>query len=317
MNKNIKKVAVASRSFSSNRSLRDTLLSRYSNVKFNESGKSLADSQLIEFFKGCDAAIVALEKIDDSIVGQLPELKVISKYGVGLDNITLEALFNRGIKLAWTGGVNKRSVAELTLFMIIGTMHQAFFANYAVRSNNWHQVIGHTLSEKIVGIVGLGHVGQELVQLLKPFNCRILATDIVDKSSFATTHNLEIVTLDELLANSDVVSVHVPFSEKTRNLVSASQFNKMKKGAAFINTSRGNIVDESAILNALDSRHLSCAAFDVFAIEPLTDQKLIDNPYLYCTPHIGGSAEEAIKAMGMAAIDGLDNPKDAIGSNFI
>ena len=178
------KVAVASRSFSKHPVLRTKLLEQYSNVKFNDAGLSLSGESLIEFLSGYDKAIIALEEVNDPFLSALTDLKVISKFGVGLDKIDLNAMNRHGIKLGWTGGVNKRSVSELVVSAAISLLHRTVFASAEVGHGEWYQIKGRQLSECTVGIIGCGHIGKDLVSLLKPFNCNVLSHDILDFSEF-------------------------------------------------------------------------------------------------------------------------------------
>ena len=180
----MKSLAVASRSFSRNQVLRSEVLKRYPDAKFNDDGLSLSGDSLVNFLAGYEKAILALETIDESILSQLPTLKVIGKYGVGLDMLDLPALQKYGVKLGWTPGVNKRSVAELVVSFAISLLHRAVFANSEVKNGKWYQVRGRQLSECTFGIIGCGNVGKDVVRLLKPFNCKILAYDILDFLNF-------------------------------------------------------------------------------------------------------------------------------------
>ena len=303
------KIAVCSRSFSRNKVLRNELLSRYSNVKFNDKGLSLSGDRLVNFLKGCDKAITALEVVDEKILSQLPDLKVIGKYGVGLDMIDISAMRRHSISLGWTSGVNKRSVSELVVSFAISLLRLIPLAHREVLSGNWSQHIGSLLTGKTVGIIGCGNIGKDLVQLLQNFNCHIIANDIKDYHEFYEKFNIEPVALDLLLTKSDIVTLHIPLNNTTRNILNASKLNMMKPSAILINTARGGLVDEIALKNILRNHHIAAAAFDVFLEEPPKDSELIELENFLVTPHIGGSAKESILAMGMAAIDGLDNNK--------
>lgn len=305
----IKKVGVCSRSFSKHNLLRETLLKEFSNVKFNDQGLKLEGQSLIDFLQDCDAAIVALEKISEDILSALPALNIISKYGVGTDNIDFEALQRHQVHFYSEVGVNRRSVAELVIAFSIALLRSLPQANRLVRDNGWHQIIGSQLSGKTVGIVGCGNVGKDLVTLLKPFNCKIYVHDIVDYLEFFNEYDVENIPLEELLSRSDVISLHVPYDENTRQILSASKLETIKKGAILINTARGDLVDELKLKQLLMSGHIAGAAFDVFAIEPPEDRELLELDNFFATPHIGGSSNEAIINMGTAAIRGLQKYK--------
>jgi phosphoglycerate dehydrogenase-like enzyme len=303
-------VAVASRSFSHHPVLREELLSRYSHVVFNEKGKTLSGELLVQFLKGCRKAIVGLEILDEKIFSSLPELKIVSKYGVGLDMIDLEAMERHGILLGWAEGVNKRSVAELVISSMIALLHRLPEANEEIRSGQWRQTRGRQLTGKTVGIIGCGNVGKDLVVLLKNFKCRILVNDILDFPEFYRKHKITPLNLEELLRRADVVTLHVPLDDSTRNLLNAERLELLKNGAYLINMARGGLVNEVKLKKMLKEGRLGGGALDVFNNEPPDDMELLQLPNVIATPHIGGSTEEAVLAMGRAAISGLDKAQE-------
>lgn len=300
------KIAVCSRSFSRNPVLRAELLARYSHVTFNDDGVRLTGNRLVEFLRGHDKAVIALETIDASVLSQLPELKVISKYGVGLDMVDMAAMRAYGKRLGWTAGVNRRSVSELVVSFAIAMLRHVPAAHREVCDGTWRQHTGAQLTGRTVGIIGCGHVGKDLVLLLRPFGCTILAHDILDFPDFYAVHSVEPVGLENLIARADVVTLHVPLDGSTRGMLDARRLAMLKPTAVLINAARGELVDESALKEMLKSGRLAAAAFDVFATEPPQDRELLALPNFLATPHIGGSAEEAILAMGRSAIEGLE-----------
>jgi phosphoglycerate dehydrogenase-like enzyme len=303
----VDKVAVCSRSFSKNAVLRAALLARYAHVTFNDSGSQLEGDGLVEFLKGHTKAITALETIDEYVLSRLPELQVIGKYGVGLDMIDMEAMRRHGKRLGWTSGVNRRSAAELALAFMIVMLRHVPAANREVLTGTWRQHVGGLLTGRCVGIIGCGNIGKDLVKLLQPFGCSILVNDIREYADFYAEHRLESVSLEDLLKRSDLVTLHVPLNASTRGLITGKRLGQMKPSAILINAARGGLVDEVALKEALLNKQLAAAAFDVFKEEPPHDTELLNLPSFLGTPHIGGSAEEAILAMGKSAIDGLDN----------
>lgn len=300
------RVAVCSRSFSRNTVLREELLARYRHVTFNESGRQMEGDELVAFLRGHDKAITALEKITAPILAQLPKLRVIGKYGVGVDMIDMEAMRQHGKRLGWKGGVNRRSVSEMVIAFAVSMLRHFPAAQREILGGGWRQLVGGQLSGRTVGIIGCGFIGKDLVQLLKPWGCKLLAHDILDFPEFYAQHQVEAVSLDALLERSDVVTLHVPQDASTRNLLSAERLRLLKPTAVLINAARGGLVDEIEVREMLKSGHLAAAAFDVFSIEPPQDTELLNLPNFLATPHIGGSSEEAILAMGRAAIEGLD-----------
>jgi phosphoglycerate dehydrogenase-like enzyme len=300
------RVAVCSRSFSMNPVLRGELKQLYANITFNDAGAKLHGPSLVGFLRGHDKAITALESITGDILDQLPELKVISKYGVGLDMLDLDALKRHGVKLGWFGGVNRRAVAELALMFAISLLRRIPIASREVLDGGWRQHVGANLTGKTVGVVGCGFVGKDFISLLQPFGCRILAHDLLDFPEFYARYDVQPAGLDELLRAADVVSIHLPLDGNTRNLIDERRLRLIKPTAVLVNVARGGIVDERVVKSMLQNGQLAGAGFDVFATEPPADRELIAHPNFLATPHLGGSSEEAILAMGRAAIHGLE-----------
>ena len=299
------RIAVCSRSFSRNSRLREALKSQFRDVKFNDEGITLAGDSLIEFLGDCDMAITALERIDEYVLSQLPRLKRISKYGVGLDMIDLEALKRYQKQLAWKAGVNRRSVAELALTMMLTIIRKIPESQAQIASGNWVQTVGNTLSGKTIGIVGCGNIGQDLFSLLKPFGCQMLVNDINESYEFFSMNDLEVTPLTQLLSHSDIVTLHLPLDESTRHILSRAQLQEMRMGSILVNTARGGLIDEDALFDEIQKGRIVGAGLDVFEEEPPFSNKLLSFTQVVSTAHIGGSSEEAILEMGMAAIEGL------------
>ncbi len=299
------KIAVTSISFGKSTALREELLQIFPNSVFNESGQRLSGETLIEFINDADAAIVGVETIGDSVLENTPALKIISKYGVGLDSIDQESLKSRNISLGWTGGVNKRSVSEQTLCFMLGLCRNIFGSGFKLKNSEWNKDGGHQLSGKTVGIIGCGHIGSDVARLLSPFGCTLLVRDIEDKSDFCREHGASEVGLDEVLEKSDIISLHVHLTELTRQMVNENFLQRMKSTAFLVNTCRGEVVDQEALKIALSQKIIAGAALDVFIEEPPTDAEFLSLPNLMVTPHIGGNAKEAVEAMGRSAIDHL------------
>jgi len=302
-----KRVAVCSRSFSRNEALRCELKAKYKNVKFNDAGLALAGESLVDFLQGATHAIVALETFDDTVLTKLPELEVISKYGVGLDMIDMRAMRKHGVRLGWKGGANRRSVSELVVSFAIALLRHVPASHGEVLAGTWRQHIGRHLTGRRVGIIGCGFIGKDLVKLLQPFECQIRVNDIKRYDDFYEKYHLKAVEKEELLADSDIVTLHVPLDNSTRNMLTSDRLSLMKSDAILINAARGGLIDEHALKDMLMAGRLAAAAFDVFALEPPEDHELLSLPNFIATPHIGGSALEAIMAMGRVAINGLND----------
>ena len=298
-------VAVTSPSFGNSKLLRGELKQIFPNCFFNETGRSLSESELINFLKSADAAIIGTDPVNELMLSQVSRLKIISKFGVGLDNIDEAALIKYNIPLGWEGGVNRRSVAEMTLCFMLGLCRRIFVSGRKLKQMEWRKDGGVQLSGKTLGIVGCGNIGSDLIQLLAPFQCTLLVCDIIDKSEFCQKHNAQERSLEDLIALSDIITLHVPLTPLTIKMVDKEFFRQMKSTAYLINTCRGEVVDQNALKEALSKNIIAGAALDVFAEEPPRDRDLLVLPNLTVTPHIGGNAKEAVEAMGRSAIKHL------------
>ncbi len=302
------KVAVPAISFGQHPGLVKRLLDLYPDAKVNTDGARYyrSEQETIAYLDGYDAAIVSFEPINDRVLEALPRLKVVSKLGVGLDKIDAAAMRRHGVRLGWTPGVNKRSVAELALCLAIAALRHVVERNAAMRRGERPlQRMGRQLTGRVVGIHGCGEIGKEFVRLLQPFGCTVLACDIKDYADFYAEHRVTPVELDQLLARSEVLSIHLTVTDRTRGLYDAATLDKLRSDCVLINTARGRIIDEVALRERLKSRLIAAAAIDAFAIEPPTDDELLNLPNFIATPHIGAGAEEARWLMGITAIDGL------------
>ena len=302
------RVAVASHSFPKYETLRRELLQRYPDAVFNETRQPLAGDALIAFLNGFEKAITGLEVLDASVFDAVPELKIVSKYGVGLDMIDLAAARARGVSIRWTPGVNRQAVAELAIAFMIALARNLLPAARDLRDGKWPQGSGRQLSSAVVGIVGCGHVGKSVARLCRAFGARVVAYDIRRYDDFYRDAGITPMSFEELLGGSDFVTLHLPLDESTRVMFGAPQFAGMKPTSFLVNTSRGGIVDETALARALVDRTIAGAASDVFGVEPPADRDLLKLPNFVGTPHIGGSSIEAALAMGRAAIAALDDP---------
>lgn len=303
------KVKVSNVAFSKNSYLVGKLFAEFPDAIINEKGARMSNEELVGYFSDADAAIVGLEAINAELLDKLPQLKMIAKFGVGLDNIDLEACKQRNITVGWTGGVNRRSVAEMTLGFMLALSRNLFSTSAQLKEGNWNKNGGFQLTGKTIGIVGFGHIARELVLLLKPFQSKILVNDIIDLSSLVSRYEVTSVSKDVLFQEADIITVHTPLTVDTRNLFNKQVFEKMKTSALLINTARGGIVNEIDLKLALQEKKIAGAALDVYEEEPPVDSELLQLENLICTPHTGGNSYEAVVAMGMSALEHLSNYK--------
>lgn len=299
------KIVATSPSFSKNKKLQDEVYKYFPDAQLNLEGIKFSKQDLVEFIQNAEAIIVGLDEISVDVIDKCPNLKIIAKYGVGLDNIDIEECKRKNIKIGWTGGVNKLSVAEMALGFMLMFARNLFISSNELKDGKWNKSAGFQLSGKTVGIIGMGHTGKELVRLLKPFDCQIIANDVLDQTDYYSQNNIQEVSKDEIFKVSDFVTINTPFNDFTNNMVDIKVLKKMKDSAYIINIARGGIINEHDLKYALENKIIAGAALDAYLDEPPTNQEFLRLPNLICTPHIGGNAKEAIEQMGMSAINHL------------
>jgi phosphoglycerate dehydrogenase-like enzyme len=299
------KIVVTSSSFSKNEILKRELLASFPNSVLNETGVKLGGEALEAYIKDADGVIVGLEKINKDILKECHNLRAISKYGVGLDNLDLDYCKKKNIYVGWTPGVNKLSVAETALAFMLMLGKNLFLTSSQLKNGAWNKNGGFNLSGKTVGIIGVGNIGKELVRMLKPFYCDIMVNDIIDQHQYYEENGLREFEKECIYRDADFVTIHTPLTALTKNLINSEVLSSMKRTAFLINTSRGGIVKSDDLKWALKNNIIAGAALDVYEEEPPTDNELLGLPNLICTPHIGGNTIESIFAMGRNSIQHL------------
>lgn len=294
-------IAVTSRSFSRNQDLVNELGQWFPHYRLNDAGVPLEGEDMISFLQGAQGVIAGTEKYDSVAFDRLKGLKVLSRFGVGTDSIDLEALDDAGVQLEVTSGLNASAVAELTLTLMLMTVRRVWQSARRVVDGGWEQVTAHQLHGKPIGLIGMGNVARELNSLLQPFDCTVIGHDASD----VLLPNVAKVSLKELLSQADIVSVHVPLTPQTRELIGTAEIEIMRTGAILINTSRGGIVSEQSVLRALNSGRLGAVGLDVLESEPPHENQLIGHPNAVITPHMAGTSIESTLAMGKGAIANL------------
>lgn len=287
--------------------LRERILAEYPEAKFNNDIRHrMTEEEIIDFLADCDGAIMGGDVVSDRVLDALPNIRRIGIFGVGLNTVDLQACQRHGVRLGFTPGVNRLAVAELALCFMIAGLRWVTPLSLAMRNGEKPRTrVGRSLTGRVVGLHGCGHIGKEVVRLLAPFGCTIIAHDIRDYPEFYQAHGVRPVAFDELLDRAEVLSLHIPRSRTTENLYDATRLAQLRPDCVLVNTCRGGIVDETALLDRLESGALTAACFDVFAREPPANDRLLRHPNLLSTPHAGASTKEARIAMVDAALRGL------------
>ena len=251
---NKSKIGVTSRTFSRSEDLRKNLENNFSNVKYNQDGIHFNENNLVSFLLDCEGAIISGEHLSRKVIDQLPNLRIVSKFGVGVDTIDVKYLQKKGIYFHWKPGTNANSVAELALSYIILMTREAQILNRELISGNWSKVKNSKeLSELVIGIIGFGEIGRRLAQYLMAHKSDILVYDPYIKNLEPKSDTINLVSLNELLRKSDAVSLHLPLTNETEDLINKGKLKMMKKGSFLINLSRGGIVNEQDLIDALRS----------------------------------------------------------------
>ncbi len=283
--------------------LKTELEAQVGEVIYNPTGKPLTSMEIAKLLPGIDGYLAGLDGIDANALEKADRLKVIARYGVGVDNVDLSAARKKGIVVTNTPGANSVSVAELAVGLMLALARQIPEAVEAVHQGKWPRYSGVSLEGKTIGILGLGAIGKQLARRLTGFDCKIMAFDPYADSAYAKENHIEIAPMDDVIRQADFVSLHLPLLPETRGIVDETFLAKMKKGSFLINTSRGEAIDESALLKALQSGHLRGAGLDAFTVEPPDPKNpLLALPQVVVTPHLGAQTDGATSNMGWFAM---------------
>jgi D-3-phosphoglycerate dehydrogenase len=249
-----------------------------------------------------DALVVrSAVQVDDALMAQAPKLRVIGRAGVGVDNIDAEAATRRGIVVMNTPGANAVAVAELTIGLMLALARKLPFANSTMHAGRWEKKIlqGAELRGKTLGILGLGRIGLEVAKRAKGFGLEVIASDPFVSAAVARENGIKLVTLEELIAGSDYITLHVGLTPQTAGVINAKSLAAMKKGVRIINCARGELIDDAALVEALKSGQVAGAALDVYVKEPAKETPYAEFDQVILTPHIAGSTGEAQEAVGI------------------
>lgn len=302
------KILITPRSFASfsDKPLK-MLTERNYKIKRNITGRPYKKEEMLKLIRDVDGIIIGIDELSAEIIEEANELKVISKYGIGLDNIDINMATNKKIVVTNTPTANIDAVADLTFGLILSLARRIPEANKKTKSGKWEKIIGKSVWKKTIGIIGLGKIGKQVVERAQGFEMNILVfrRNIFKDKKFAQKYGIKYVNLEKLLQKSDYITIHVPLNDATRNMISYEELGKIKKDAFLINTSRGGIVDEEALYDALRNNKLRGAALDVYENEPLQETPLKELDNVIMTPHIGAYTEEAIENMSIHAAQNL------------
>lgn len=251
------------------------------------------------------AMIVAFTEINDALLAFAPQLKIVCKHGVGVDNIDLDATHKRGIYVTNVPNANKHAVADFAFSLILGCARQLTQAVQETRAGHWPRIFATDVYGKTIGIVGLGNIGKQVALRARGFNMRILACDAWQDTEFAQENNIEYVSLDTLCEASDFITLHTPLTAETKDLFDMARLQSLKKSAFLINVSRGGVVNEEALYQALTTHVIAGAACDVFMQEPCENHPLFSLANFLPTAHIAGYTDGAISNISELCVNNI------------
>jgi len=269
--------------------------------------KQPGEEELLQRLPGCVGMLAGVEKISARVLeaAAAKGLRIIARNGVGVDNVDLAAAKRLGIRVQPAADANSRGVAELTLAMILALARRLVFHDGRLKAQQWDRHKGFELEGKVLGLVGCGQVGKLVAKLGLGMSMRVLAYDVAPDPRFAPGSGFAYAPMDRLLGESDVVSLHCPPCPDGRPLVDADFISRMKPGALLINTARAALLDDQAVLDALQTGRIGGLAMDVFHAEPPQPHAMLQHPNVLATPHIGGYTTESVDRAVTAAVDAI------------
>lgn len=255
---------------------------------------------LKELVGDVDAAIIGMDTWNEEVFKISPKLKVIARFGVGVDNIDLNAAKKYGIKVTNARGQNSNAVAELAVAYMLAILRSVPQLNSDLKNGDWRRFVGHDIMGKTVGLIGFGDIARKVAKKISGFGVRIIACDVFPNLDAAKEIGVKIVDEDTVLSESDIVSIHIPSIKETFHYMGKERFSKMKHGSYFINTARGALVDTEALCDAVESGHIAAAATDVYENEPLRKgSRIASIPNIITTPHTGAETYETYSAVSL------------------
>lgn len=275
----------------------------FGSIVLNPFDRPLSEEEVEELWIDCDAIICGTELITKKMLQRRPaSLKVISKHGVGLDNIDMTAAKAAGIIVCNTAGANSDAVAEATIALILGALRKIPYAHQQVISGVWKRPEGSLFRGKTLGVIGVGNIGKNVIAYTQGFGLNYLAYDPIFDEAFARRHRVEKSSIERIFHEADIITLHLPCTDQTYHMINKESLHSMKESAILINTARGNLVNEADLYEALKQKVIAFAALDVLAKEPTYESPLFTLDNIIITPHLSGNTKETTMDMGMKAL---------------
>ena len=288
-----------------------------SEIVYNPWGRPLKEDELIPLLKDCDGYIAGLDNVTDKVINSCNRLKVISRYGAGVDRVDLKAAHEKSIRVTNTPGVNAEAVAELTMGLVLSLARKIPYLDFQTKSYKWVRSSGIELCGKAMGILGLGAIGKAVAAIAQGFSMKVIAYDPYLNKAYASEHGIAEKTFEELIREADVISLHLPILPSTRHMIDRKALESMKPGVIIVNASRGGIIDEQAAYEFLKNGHIGGLGLDAFEVEPPQNIPLFELENVVVTPHTGAHTKEATQQMANLSVENLINVLSGLPCSYI
>jgi D-3-phosphoglycerate dehydrogenase len=285
--------------------LRDFVSRAGGTLVFNPQGWPLTEDELIPLLEGCSGYIAGLDFVTKKVIDSSGDLRVISRYGAGVDRVDLDAAKAKNIPVCNTPGANAQAVADLALALMLCAARKVPMLDRKTREGQWPRSTGIELYGKTVGILGLGAIGKGVAKRAQGFSMRVMAYDPFINRQYAAENDIEVSGFEEIIKNADVISLHLPLTGETKHIISGAVMGRMKKGVILINTARGGLIDEQAAGEYLKSGHLGGLGLDAYEEEPPKSSPLFELDNVVLTPHTAAHTEEATANMALMSVQNL------------
>ena len=272
----------------------------------NPYGRKLTEDEVISLAEGCVGIVAGLEPLTKKVMDSLPLLKVISRVGIGMDNVDLHYAAEKGVVVVNTPDAPTRGVAELTVGMTFSLLRKIPQADAALKNRKWVKQTGNLLLDKKIGVIGLGRIGKLVAAMFRGLGNPVVGYDLYPDKDWANSLQVELLSLSDLLQTADIITLHVPSNPDKSPVIGASELALLKESSFVINIARGDVLDEQALFSLLQGKKIAGAALDVFSEEPYTGP-LCDLDNVILTPHIGSYAQEGKLLMEVEATNNLIN----------
>ena len=299
------KVLITSNSFGKYSSVPQNMLEKSGfEVIYNSYHRMMTEDEFKKEIKDVDAVILSTEVLNKSVIDYAQNLKVVSRYGVGLDNVDLAYCKKRGIKVSITKNANSTAVAEFAISLMFASLKGICISNNYAKQNKWKKVEGRNITGKTIGIIGLGSIGKEVAKKLKSFDVSLLAYDVYYDELFMKQYGIQKASLNDIVEKSDILTLHIPASDE-HPLITEKEFSLMKHDAILINTARASLIDYDALIKNLAAGKLFAVGLDVHPNEPYFDERLFKFDNVILTPHNAAISREAIDRTSLIAVENL------------